>query len=127
MGFSIAIDSVKKLIPTLKAGQGDLTPDTAVLGVRSVTVNADLDEATRQQYGVVARSGALIAAVEVESPAADAGLEEGDVVVEVDGVEVVTNASLTTAIRARSPGDRVSITVERRGRRQIFDVTLGST
>ncbi|MEO6627754.1 MAG: trypsin-like peptidase domain-containing protein [Aquihabitans sp.] len=127
VGFSIAIDSVKKLIPTLKAGKGDLTPDTAVLGVRSVTVDNDLDEATRQQYGVVARSGALIAGVEVDSPAADAGLEEGDVVVEVDGVEVASNAALTATIRTRAPGDRVAITVERRGRRQNFDVTLGST
>jgi len=38
---------------------------------------------------------------------------------------VVTNQDLTKAVKAHAPGDRVSLTVERRGRRRSFDVTLG--
>jgi putative serine protease PepD len=126
VGFSIAIDSVKALLPDLEAGEGDLTPRTALLGIRSVTVDSSLDASVRQQYGIVANSGALVAAVDPESPAEDGGLEVGDVVVEVDGTPITTNAQLTEVIRARAPGDTVTITVERQGRRRSFDVTLGS-
>src|SRR5690606_12435001 len=109
VGFSIAIDSVKQLIPVLEAGGGDINGNTALLGVRSVTVDADLDQAVRDQYGVVADAGALIAAVEPESPAEDGGLEVGDVVVEVDGSSIATNEQLTAAVRSRSPGDSITI------------------
>ena len=126
VGFSIAIDSVKALLPSLESGGGDLTGNTALLGVRSITVDADLDPGLRQQYGVVADAGALIAAVEPELPAEDGGLEVGDVVVELNSDPVGTNEQLTEAVRSHEPGDAVTITVERQGRRRSFDVTLGS-
>jgi putative serine protease PepD len=126
VGFSIAIDSVKALIPELEAGGGDLNPNTALLGIRSVTVGPDLDPALRDQYGVVADTGALVASVEPESPAEDGGLEVGDVVVELDGTAITSNEQLTGEVRSHSPGETVGITVERQGRRRNFDVTLGS-
>lgn len=126
VGFSIAIDSVKDLLPKLKAGQGDLNGQTGLLGIRSVTVDADLDQSIRDDYGIVTTTGALVAAVEPESPAEDGGLEVGDVIVEVDGETITTNSQLTTLIRARAPGEDVTITVERQGRARSFDVTLGS-
>ena len=125
VGFSLAIDHVKSLFDDLKAGKGDLNPNPAVLGVGAVTVNAKLSQKTREQYGVLANSGALITQVEADSAAADAGLEEGDVVVEVQGAPITTNQSLTSAMSSRKPGDHVTITVERQGRRRSFDVTLG--
>lgn len=126
VGFSIAIDSVKALIPELEAGGGDITSNTALLGIRSVTVDANLDDSLRERYGVVAATGALVAAVEPESPAADGGLEVGDVVVEFDGTRIATNDQLTREVRSRAPGDTVTVTVERQGRRRSFEVTLGS-
>jgi putative serine protease PepD len=126
VGFSIAIDSVKDLIPRLEAGGGDITGNTALLGIRSVTVNDDLSQALRTQYGVTAEAGALVSVVEPESPADDGGLEVGDVVVGFDGTAVVTSEQLTGLVRSAAPGDQVSVTVERLGRRTSFEVTLGS-
>lgn len=63
--------------------------------------------------------------METDSAASDAGLEAGDVVVEFDGEPITANDELTDAVTAHAPGDQVSLTVERRGRRRSFDVTLG--
>ena len=125
VGFSLAIDQVEELLDDLKAGKGDVKPNPAVLGVASVTVDDTLTDGVRSTYGVTAQAGALVTAVDADSAAADAGIEEGDVVVEVGGDAVATNEDVTGAIRSRAPGDQVSITVERQGRRRTFDVTLG--
>jgi putative serine protease PepD len=125
VGFSLAIDQVEELLPDLEAGMGDVNPDAAVLGVEALTVDDELDENVRSDFGVTASSGALVTRVEPDSAASDAGILPGDVVVEFAGEPVVTNDQLTDAVQARSKGDRVVITVEREGRRRNFDVTLG--
>ncbi len=125
VGFSLAIDQVEELLPDLKAGKGDVNPNAAVLGVETVTVDDDLDATVRSDFGVTASAGALVTRVETDSAASDAGLEAGDVVLELDGEPIATNDDLTDAVTSRAPGDQVSVTVERRGRRQSFDVTLG--
>jgi putative serine protease PepD len=125
VGFSLAIDQVEELLADLKAGKGDVNPNPAVLGVETVTVDDELDASVRSSFGVTASAGALITRVDNDSAAADAGLEAGDVVVELEGDPIVTNQDLTEAITGRAPGDQVSLTIERQGRRRSFDVTLG--
>ena len=125
VGFSLAIDQVEELLADLKAGKGDVNPNAAVLGVETATVDDQLDATLRSDFGVTASAGALVTRVEVDSAAADAGLEPGDVVVELDGEPIATNQDLTDAITAHAPGDQVSLTVERGGRRRSFAVTLG--
>jgi len=126
VGFSIAIDSVKELIDELKAGGGDLTADTAVLGVSAVDVNSpDIDQSVRDQYGISVDEGALVVAVDPSGAGGTAGLLEGDVVVELDGEAVTTSTELTKLVRTHRPGDQVSITVQRQGERRTFTVTLG--
>ncbi len=126
VGFSIAIDSIKDLIPRLEAGEGDITGDTALLGVRTSTLDDSVTDEIREQYGITAQTGALIQGVEPESPAADGGLEVGDVVVGFGDSSVTSSEGLRALVRAAEPGDTVTITVERAGRRRSFEVTLGS-
>ncbi|WP_374228503.1 S1C family serine protease [Streptomyces sp. CNQ085] len=59
-------------------------------------------------------------------PADTAGIEEGDVITEVDGVRVSSGEELLVRIRARRPGDRLELTVERGGHRRSVEVVLGS-
>jgi putative serine protease PepD len=126
IGFSIAIDSVEALIEELKAGGGDLTADTAVLGVSTIDVNSpDLDQATKDEFAISADAGAVVVAVDPAGGAGAAGVQEGDVVIEVDGEAISSAADLTQAIRSRSPGDEASVVIERRGERQTLAVTLG--
>ena len=70
-------------------------------------------------------SGALIAGVVTDSPAATAGLTAGDTITAVDGTAISTSSDLTTALTAHSPGDNVTITwTAATGATQSESVTL---
>lgn len=126
VGFSIAIDSVQDLIETLKAGGGDLTADTAVLGLTSVDVDSpNVPQQLKDQFGITADQGALVSSVDPKGGASSAGIQEGDVVRELNGQEILGATDLTRMVRRYQPGDQVEVTVERRGQRQTFRVTLG--
>ncbi|MEU0849439.1 trypsin-like peptidase domain-containing protein [Streptomyces flaveolus] len=60
-------------------------------------------------------------------PGADAGLEAGDVITEVDGRRVHSGEELIVKTRAHRPGDRLELTVERRGRETNVSLVLGSS
>jgi putative serine protease PepD len=60
-------------------------------------------------------------------PAERAGLEAGDVIVAIDGKPVADSAELIVAIRSRSPGDTVTLTVRRDGDERTVKVALGSS
>ena len=68
--------------------------------------------------------GARITSVEDDSPAAEAGLEVGDVVTEVDGVPIAGSGGLIAAIRGTSPGTGLSITVIRDGASRELSATI---
>jgi len=85
----------------------------AYLGVR-------VSEDTEQSAG-----GAVIASVVEGSAAAEAGLEVGDVIVEIDGVPVGGPAELRRRIDAHDPGDAVDVVFVRAGARETARVELG--
>ena len=69
--------------------------------------------------------GLRLTGVREGSPADEAGLRGGDVVVEFDGNEITDIYAYTYALQARSPGDEVSIVVERDGERVTVTAVLG--
>jgi S1-C subfamily serine protease len=68
--------------------------------------------------------GAQVLAVVPESPAVEAGLREGDLILAVDDEEVTRETPLTDLIAAYEPGDLVVLTVERDGRERKAEVEL---
>jgi membrane-associated protease RseP (regulator of RpoE activity) len=60
------------------------------------------------------------------SPAADAGLKQGDVITAVDGDSVTSAAALRSAIQAKKSGDEISVTYTRDGASNTVKVTLTS-
>ncbi len=72
-----------------------------------------------------APAGVRITEVVDGSPAEQAGLAAGDVIVEFDGEAVDGPAALTRKIHSRKPGDRVRVDVLRGERRESFLVDLG--
>ena len=126
IGFALSIDSLKPLIEQLKAGKGELNPNTAFLGVSSIAV--DDPSVTQQQLdddGVTSPFGALVVDVTSGSPADKAGLQAGDVIVGIDGKEIRSAADVGVAVRARKAGDPVQLVYERRGKRITQRVVLG--
>jgi putative serine protease PepD len=59
-------------------------------------------------------------------PAEAAGVREGDVVTKVDGRVVEDATALIVAIRAKAPGDALTLTIDRDGEEQDLTVTLGT-
>ncbi len=68
--------------------------------------------------------GALITSVEDDSPAADAGMEVGDVVTEVDGTPITGTGGLIAAIRGTAPGTTLEITLTRDGGTRHVTATI---
>lgn len=70
--------------------------------------------------------GAVITAVRPESPAAAAGLEEGDLIVRIGDTEIATAQEAVDAVRQLAAGDTVMIDVERDGETVTVEATLES-
>ncbi|MDT0310486.1 trypsin-like peptidase domain-containing protein [Streptomyces sp. DSM 44917] len=70
-------------------------------------------------------AGAAVVEAPEDGPAARAGIRAGDVVVAVSGDEVTDVVTLSEALAAHRPGDRVEVTYERNGDRRTAEVTLG--
>ncbi|MDP1820232.1 MAG: trypsin-like peptidase domain-containing protein [Acidimicrobiales bacterium] len=124
LGFSIAIDQARPIIDQLESGEGAVNPDQAFLGVQTTDV-AELSEDLRARFSVEADSGALVTEVVPGSAADAAGLELGDVIVEIDGEDVEGSADVRDLIIGHEPGDRVEVAVERTGEEQAITVVLG--
>ncbi|GEN27470.1 serine protease MucD [Halovibrio variabilis] len=92
------------------------------LGVMIQPVSDDLAES----FGMERAVGALIADLDPEGPAAQGGLQAGDVILEVDGEEVERSSSLPRLIGKVSPGTEVELTLMRDGEEMSETVELGS-
>jgi S1-C subfamily serine protease len=92
----------------------------AYLGVGTQEVTTDL----QQQFGLSRSSGILVAELTANGPAAKAGIQQGDIIIKVDGKDMVHASDLLVAIRDKKPGDTVQITVDRKGATSTISVKL---
>ena len=80
----------------------------------------------RVETGGVDGDGATIDKVISDTPAEDAGLEKGDVVVAVDGERVTNGIALIVTIRSHQPGETLEFTFLRGGDEETAEITLDS-
>jgi S1-C subfamily serine protease len=76
-------------------------------------------------YDLPVDAGVFVTRVQSNGPAAQAGLQQGDVIVAVDGKQIDNNASLADVLATKAPGDKVSVRVYRGNQQLTFNVTLG--
>ena len=69
--------------------------------------------------------GQYVQSADAGNPAADAGIEAGDVILAVDGEQINADNSFVEVLFSHEPGDTVTATVRRGGEELSFDVTLG--
>jgi serine protease Do len=69
------------------------------------------DKANR--YGIQDTEGLLILDIAYNSPAAEAGLRQGDIILEVDRVKMKTEKDFEAKLKAYKPGDKVLLLVKR--------------
>jgi S1-C subfamily serine protease len=111
VGFAIPIDTAAWVAERIVAGEPLVT---GFLGVTGTEPSGDV-------------AGALITSVEPGSPADQAGLRAGDVIVAVGSEQVQSMADLAARIRSLAPGTRVTLEVVRSGDRLELPVTIGSS
>ncbi|WP_435738696.1 trypsin-like peptidase domain-containing protein [Cellulosimicrobium sp. PMB13] len=115
LGFAIPVNLAKTIGEQLVENG---TAEHAFLGV-------SLSDATATADGVT-RRGAQVAEVTEGSPAAEAGIENGDVIVAIDGDAVGGAESLTAFVRERAAGANAALTVVRDGKTVEVEVTLAT-
>ena len=85
-----------------------------------------LDQSLADSFGMKKPGGALVSAVENDSPAAKAGIEPGDVIVSVNGKEVKSSNELPPLIANILPGNSAKLQVWRKGNLRDIDVKVGA-
>jgi S1-C subfamily serine protease len=129
IGFAVPINTAKRLLPDLKAGE---TIERAYLGVQMQGVTKQLAE----DLNLATDHGALIVSVTPDSPADKAGLRGGrtetsqgipaggDVIVAIDGKEMRDEDHVASTIASHKPGDEVEIEYYRGSDRKTATVEL---
>ncbi|MBR4391010.1 MAG: trypsin-like peptidase domain-containing protein [Bacteroidales bacterium] len=118
-GYSFAIPSniVRKVVDDLLM-YGET--QRAYLGVQIREMDADLAD----KAGMRDIKGVYVAGLEEDGAAKKAGLQPGDVIVDINDNEVNTTTQLMEVIRQYRPGDEVNVTVIRNGKERPFTVGL---
>ncbi|HTR74204.1 MAG TPA: trypsin-like peptidase domain-containing protein [Solirubrobacterales bacterium] len=110
VGFAVPSDLVSAELQKLEAGE---TVEHAYLGVATGTATGSTE-------------GAQVSEVVAGSPAAEAGVKEGDVITSLDGEAVNSSETLAADVSAHEPGETVTLEVERDGQTSSLKVTLGT-
>ncbi len=126
IGFALPINIAKRDIEQVQK-QGKIT--TPFLGIRYVLVTPDI----KQQNNLSVDYGALISkgqnanepGVIAGSPAAKAGLQENDIILEADGKKIDTTNSLSQIIQDHNVGDTITLKVLHNGKEETVKVVLG--
>lgn len=116
-GFAIPVDLVKAVVIDLIE---DGKVDRGYIGVQIETV----DEVIAKSVGLDQVAGAMVQGILPGSPAKDAGIEMGDVILEIDGKKVSASNELQSIIAKKKAGDDVSLTIWRDGKKINKKVTL---
>ena len=83
-----------------------------------------VDKEVAESIGLGSATGALVSAVEPDSPAAKAGLQAGDVIVQFNGTKIDKVSDLPRLVGNTKPGSKASLTIFRRGKQQQLSITV---
>jgi putative serine protease PepD len=122
VGFSIPANRAEFIVPQL-IQSGKVTDfGLADLGLQGTSVDATV--AARLQ--LPATQGVLVASVDANGPAAQAGLKAGDMIVRINDTAVTDDSALANNVLNKSPGEKVALQVYRSNQRSTVNVTLGN-
>jgi serine protease Do len=119
LSFSIPVSVVRDVIEQLRDSGA---VQRGWLGVSIQNVDKNLAEA----FGLDRPAGALVAQVVEGSPAEEAGIREGDVIVEFDGEYIETSSELPHVVGLVKPGSEVKVGLIRDGDQKTLSVEVGA-
>lgn len=116
LGFAVPINTVKDLLPQLKAG-------AVRRGWMGVTLQ-DMDNRLAESFGIKDGQGALVADVIKGEPADRAGVKSGDVIIAADGKSMQNTKDIVQYVGSKQPNETVRLTVVRDGKPITIGVKL---
>ncbi|MDE7232940.1 MAG: S1C family serine protease, partial [Lachnospiraceae bacterium] len=120
MGNLLTAYGITELKRTIEQMSND--KERAYLGVHGADVPREAIEDTQ----INTPPGAYIRSIEIDSPAMEAGIQGGDVVIRINETEIMTYNELLNIIQSSKPEDVLTFTLMRQGHEMSVDVTLGS-
>lgn len=123
IGFAIPINQAKRAIDSVQKTGKIIVP---YLGVRYLLINADLKESQKLpvDYGALLKGNNGGPAVMKNSPAAKAGLQADDIILELNGQKIDQNNSLAFLLQKYQVGDTVTLKILRSGKEIMIQVAL---
>lgn len=119
IAFAIPAATAKTVIEDLRSN-GKVV--RGYLGVQIQDISRDIADS----IGLAEAKGALVASTQGDTPAAKAGVQSGDAIIEVNGEKVENPKDLSRRIAGLRPDTDVDLTIFRRGKTQVIKVTLGT-
>jgi S1-C subfamily serine protease len=121
VGFAIPSNRVRLIAPQIiSTGTVSHTGRAALnIGVEPIDLNL------AQMNNLSVTSGVLITSVQTGGAAAHAGLQAGDVIVQIDNTPVVDTSTLSDALLNKDPGNSVAVHIYRGTQQMTMNVTLG--
>ena len=116
-GFAVPSNNARKIVEDLiefgNVQQG-------ILGIRGADVSPPISE----QFGLNVSQGVYVSDVDAGSGAAISGIKEGDVIRQIDNIDVRRMSDLTGYINTKRPDDVVNVKVIRNGEERLLKVSL---
>ena len=117
IGFAVPVNLARYVMESL------IEHGRVIRGYMGVNIQ-NVTPALAEKFELDDAQGALVAAVTDDSPAEEAGLKAGDVILKVDGEEVRDSRELKLRVAQIAPGKEVPLTISRDGREKELTVTL---
>ena len=118
LSFAIPVNVLRNVVAQLKDS------GTVTRGWLGVTIQ-NVDRNLADSFGLDRPRGALISQLAPDGPAASAGLEPGDIIIEFDGEMIDTSADLPHVVGLKAPGSEVDVKVVRDRKQRSIEVTVG--
>lgn len=119
IGFAIPSDMALNVVTNL-IESGEVP--RGLLGLLPVNLTPDLADA----FNLPSTRGALVNQVQLDSPADKAGIQHGDIIMQVDDVEIESAPQLRLVVSQMRPGRKVAVELIREGETLHLPVVLGS-
>ncbi len=122
IGFAIPSARVLSLIPSLLKGGSEHARKGGYLGVYIETNSRSL----AAQYNLSTTTGAVVVEIQQGLPAANAGIQQGDVIVSIGSTQIKTAAQVSAVMAKSNPGEVVQVGIIRGTQHLTIPVTLGT-